>query len=194
MTLAVRKTMLFVEEIEREGGAGDDGPPLRRVAACAVITNPYAAPRPWSADLSELTGPSEALARRLGAMALDALGGRLEGFGKGAIVGTAGEQEHAVACITSAFGDPLREAIGGGKAWLPSTSKRAPAGTSIDLPTAYRHALGVRSHYDTITVAIADAPLPDEIVVCFAATNRGRINERLGGLRMADVTGNDGLR
>jgi hypothetical protein len=191
----MRKLVTFVEDILTEGGRGDEGGLLRRVAVGAVISNPYARPRAWSADLSELIEPSNDLARLLGATAVAALGDLpLESFGKGAIVGVDGEQEHAVACITSAFGDPLRETIGGGRAWLPSTTKRAPAGTSIDLPTAYRHALWVRSHYDTITFAVQDAPGPDEILVCLAVASRGRINERLGGLAKSDVRGEDGLR
>jgi hypothetical protein len=192
--LAMRKLVTFVETIHTEGGRSDAAGPLRRVAVGAVIANPYAAPRPWSHDLSELIEPSAELAAIIGAEAQRALGEPIEGFGKGAIVGMAGEQEHAVACITSAFGDALRIAIGGGKAWLPSTTKRAAAGASIDLPTAYRDALWVRSHYDTVTLAVADAPLPDEIVVCLAVTNRCRINERLGGLAKSDVKGDDGLR
>jgi hypothetical protein len=193
--LAVRKRVTFVEDVLTEGGSGDAGGVLRRVAVGAVIANPYARPRAWSADLSELVEPSTALAQSLAAAALHALGDLpLASFGKGAIVGLDGEQEHAVACITSAFGDPLRAAIGGGKAWLPSTTKRAPAGTSIDLPTAYRHALWVRSHYDTVTFAVQDAPLPDEILVCLAVCSRGRIHQRLGGLAEGDVVGEDGLR
>jgi len=189
----IRKVVVVVEEVHTEGGRGDDLGPLRKVAAAAVIRNPYAG-RPWSRDLSELVGPSADLARLLARRALDALGCPVEGFGKGAIVGLAGEQEHAVACLTSVFGDAFREAIGGGKAWLPSVTKRASAGTPIDIPTAYRHALWVRSHYDTVTIMVPDAPLPDEIMVCLAVTNRGRINERLGGLRKEEVKGEDGLR
>lgn len=189
----IRKIVVVVEEVHTEGGRSDDLGPLRKVAAAAVIRNPYAG-RPFSHDLRELVEPSAELARLLASRALDALGCQVEGFGKGAIVGLAGEQEHAVACLTSVFGDAFRETIGGGKAWLPSVTKRASAGTPIDIPTAYRHALWVRSHYDTVTIMVPDAPLPDEIMVCLAVTNRGRINERLGGLRKEEVKGEDGLR
>jgi hypothetical protein len=61
------------------------------------------------------------------------------------------------------------------------------------VPLAHKDALYVRSHYDTITVTLADAPLPDEIVVLFASATRGRLHARLGGLKAEDVVGQDGL-
>ena len=190
---AIRKIVVLVEEVIQEGGRSDKGGSLRKVAALAVIANPYAG-RPWSENLDELVHPSRELAALLAERAQEALGAEVESYGKGAIVGLAGEQEHANACLTTVFGDAFREAIGGGKAWLPSVTKRAAAGASMDIPLAYKDALWVRSHYDAITVAVADAPLPGEILVGLAVANRGRINARLGGLRKADVKGEDGLR
>lgn len=191
--LDIRKVVLYLEEVRSEGGRTDDAGPLRKVAALAVIRNPYAG-RPWSESLDELVGPSGELATLLAERALGALGGEVEGYGKGAIVGLGGEQEHANACLTSVFGDAFRDAVGGAAAWLPSVTKRAGAGAVMDIPVAYRQALWVRSHYDAITIGVPDAPLPDEIVVGLAVTNRGRINARLGGLAKADVKGEDGLR
>ncbi|HXG35786.1 MAG TPA: amino acid synthesis family protein [Dehalococcoidia bacterium] len=191
--LVTRKVIIVSEEVHSEGGKPDQGGPLRKVAALAVIANPYAG-RPWSENLDELVQPSKELAQLLAKRALGALGGPVESYGKAAIVGLAGEQEHANACLTSVFGDAFREAIGGGKAWLPSVTKRASAGTLIDIPLAYKDALWVRSHYDAITVAVPDAPLPEEILVGLAVANRGRINARLGGLRKEEVKGEDGLR
>jgi len=189
----VRKYILHVEEVHTEGGRGDEGGPLRKVAALAVVRNPYAG-RSWSESLDELVEPSGELAKQLAARALEALGAPAESYGKAAIVGLAGEQEHANACLTSVFGDAFRDGIGGGKAWLPSVTKRAAAGTALDIPVAYKDALWVRSHYDAVTVSVADAPGPDEILVGLAVTNRGRINARLGGLRKEEVKGEDGLR
>ena len=37
-------------------------------------------------------------------------------YGKAALIGTAGEQEHGVACLTTVYGNVLRDAVGGGKA------------------------------------------------------------------------------
>jgi Amino acid synthesis len=156
MPLDIRKLVVHLEEVRAEGGRGDAGGPLRKVAALAVVPNPYAG-RPWSGGLD-------------------------------------GEQEHANACITGVFGDALREAVGGGKAWLPSVTKRVPAGAAVDIPVCYRDAIWVRSHYDAVTVAVPDAPLAGELVVGLALTNRGRLNARLGGLAKEEVVGQDGLR
>ena len=102
--------------------------------------------------------------------------------------------EHANACVTGVFGDALRAAVGGGRAWLPSVTKRVPAGAPVDIPVCYKDAIWVRSHYDAVTVAVPDAPLPHELVVGLAVTNRGRLNARLGGLAKEEVVGQDGLR
>jgi hypothetical protein len=191
--MEIRKIVVISEEVLVEGGRPSARAPLRRAAAAAVVRNPYAG-RPWSEDLSELVEPSASLAQLLAERAGAALAVDVEGYGKAALVGMAGEQEHAVACLTSAFGDALREAIGGAKAWIPSVTKRGAPGASLDVPTAYRHALWVRSHYDTVTVWVGDAPAPEEIVVALAFTGGGRPHARLGGLAAADVVGEDGLR
>ena len=80
------------------------------------------------------------------------------------------------------FGDALREAVGGGLAWVPSVTKRCSAGETVDVPLAYKDELWVGSHADTITVRVPDAPAPDEIVVIAALASRGRLHARLGGL------------
>lgn len=183
----IRKLVTYCEEIRLEGGRDDDEGPLRKVACLGVIMNPYA-DRPWSAELDELVEMSGELGTALAERALDALGAPVEGYGKGAIVGLRGEQEHGNACLTSVFGDAFRAAIGGGEAWLPSVTKRAPAGSSIDIPTCYKDEIWVRSHYDTITVSVADAPIDDEIVVALAVANRGRINARLGGVTKEEAS------
>lgn len=189
----IRKLVVQVEEVRTEGGRGDAGGPLVKVVAAAVIHNPYAG-REWSQSLDELVEPSGQLATLLAERAVGALGAEVEGYGKAALVGIAGEQEHGNGCLTSVFGDAFRAIVDGAPAWIPSTTKRGSAGASLDIPTAYRHALWVRSHYDTLTLSIADAPAPDEIVVALAVTNRARINARLGGLRKDEVKGEDGLR
>ena len=191
--MEVRKIIVYLEEVCAEGGRSDDGGPLRKVAALAVIQNPYAT-RPWSADLGELVNDSSQLAELLVGRACTALSAPVESYGKGAIVGTAGEQEHANACLTSVFGDAFRQGIGGATAWLPSVTKRGAPGTSLDIPICYKDAIWVRSHYDAVTVSIGDAPLEDEILVGLAVANRGRINARLGGLRKEEAKGEDGLR
>lgn len=191
MTLAVRTWVIFVEEVHSDGGPPVD-PPLVKAAVAAVIRNPYAGR--WSDDLGKLIEPSAALARELVARCAGALGGsEAEGCGKGAIVGTAGEQEHGVACLTTPFGDAMRDGIGG-LTWVTSTTKVAAAGATLDVPLAYKRALFVRELYDTISVAIPGAPRPDEIAVIAAMSTRGRVHHRVGGLAKEDATAGDGLR
>ncbi|MEX0757949.1 MAG: amino acid synthesis family protein, partial [Tistlia sp.] len=104
-----------------------------------------------------------------------------------------GEQEHGVALLTTVFGNVLREAAGGGKAWISSMTKRAAPGTTIDVPLAHKDALYVRSHYDGMTLTLHDAPLPDEIAVICAYASSGRPNARVGGLAAGAIEGRDGL-
>jgi hypothetical protein len=167
-------------------------PPLRKVAAIAVIENPYAGR--YLDDLNPLIEASADLGRQLAALAVHAMEPHAaQSYGKAALVGTAGEQEHANAVLTTTFADPLRKAIGGGRAWIASFTKRGVAGTAIDVPLAYKDALYVRSHYDGMTIALPDAPQPDEIAVLVCLANRGRLNARVGGLTRDEAKGEDGL-
>lgn len=182
----IRKIVTVVEEILTEGGRAD-GAPLRKAAAMAVVPNPYAG-LAVTEDLSALVGPSAALGTLLGERVAAALGAPVQSYGKAALVGLAGEQEHAVACITTPFGDALRAAVGGGTAWLSSFTKRCGPGDPVDVPLAFKDEIWVRSHYDGITVRVPDAPGPGEIVVVAAVASRGRLHERLGGMTVAEAT------
>jgi Amino acid synthesis len=179
--VAVRKLVMVREEVLAEGGKADAGAPLIKVAALATIANPYVG-RPLSPELEELVAPSAAVGTLLGERAVAALDAPVESYGQAALVGLAGEQEHAAACLAGAFGDAFRETVGGGLAWLPSVTKRCTAGEAVDVPLAFKDELWVGSHYDTITVRVPDAPAPDEIVVIAAVASRGRLHARLGGL------------
>lgn len=190
MALQVRKWVSVVEEIHTDGGPELEQP-LRKAAVAAVIANPYAGR--WSDSLEELLEPSGELARELVARCVAVLGEPAQSCGKAAIVGTSGEQEHGVACLTTPFGDALRDGIDG-STWVTSTSKVAAAGASIDVPLAYKDALFVREFYDTVTVCVPDGPRADEIVVVAALANRGRPHHRVGGLAKEDATAGDGLR
>jgi hypothetical protein len=189
--LVVRRTLTIVDDLREEAGREAD-PPLRKVAAVAVVQNPYAGR--FVEDLQPLIDGSVEIGSDLARMAVAALGPHPgQSYGKAALVGLAGEQEHANALLTTAFANPLREALGGGKAWISSMTKRAAPGTSIDVPLASKDALYVRSHYDGMTLAVPDAPQADEIVVIVCVANRGRVNARVGGLRHGDIKGADGL-
>lgn len=189
--VAVRKTAVLVEDIHLEGGRSD-GKPLRRVAAMACISNPYAGSQvadinaliEYGAELGDL------LARRLLAQ-FDDDPARVESYGKGALVGVAGEIEHGYATITRPFATRVRAAFGNATAWMAANVKRGAAGATLDVPLAYKNALYVRSHYDTIEAGMPDGPLPGEIVVVLVGASRGRLHARIGGLRKEDAIGRD---
>lgn len=190
----VRKWFTHVEEVlANETGQAADGPALRRIVIAAAIHNPYAGR--FSEDLSDIVAKSDELGREFGRRVVEAAADTpIQSYGKAAVVGVSGEYEHGNAFLTQVFADPVREAVGGGKSWVPSTGKVAAAGTVIDIPLAHKDALYVRSNYDTISIAFGDAPRPDEVVVAFAFASRGRLHARLGGLAAEDVRGEDGLR
>ncbi|AYY14991.1 amino acid synthesis family protein [Actinobacteria bacterium YIM 96077] len=184
--LPIRKTFSQVEEVRQAAGATDTGGPLRKVAVCAVCTNPLAG-QGYVADLSPLIEPSGKIGSFLGAEAARLLGEPVESYGKGGLAGTAGEQEHVNAALTSVFGDAFRQAIGGGTAWITSATKVCAPGAVVDVPLAFKDEIWVRSHYDAMEVRIPDAPLPEEIVIIAAVANRGRINARVGGLSVDEA-------
>lgn len=178
-TANVRMFYVVCEEVLHAGGPRPEQP-LLKAAAAAVIQNPYSGA--FSDDLQQLIEYGSYLGDELGRRAVAALAGTsVQSYGKGAVVGVNGEQEHAVACLTSLFGDALRERVGGGKAWISSVTKVGGPGCSVDVPLAYKDELWIRSHYDAITVAVPGAPLPDEIVVWAAVASGGRPYPRVGG-------------
>jgi len=189
--MKIKRFYTVVEETFEEGGRDLDKP-LIRVAAAAVILNPMASI--FQEDLSELMDIGESLGQILGERAVASLGGDApESYGKGAIVGMNGEREHAAALLHPKLGAPLRKAVHGGKAIIPSAKKMGGPGTSIDIPLHYKDAMKVRSHFDAMELRIPDAPAPDEIVVVVAVTNAGRPHPRVGGLLLDNVKGEDGL-
>jgi hypothetical protein len=190
-----RKWHTYTEEtLTNEVGIPADGKPLRKIVLGAVIRNPYAN-GDFTQSLDEVVRNSAALGVEFGRRVNELLGGeKPESFGKACIVGTAGEYEHGNAFLTATFADPLREVLGGGKAWIASTGKRGGPGTAIDIPLAHKDALYVRSHYDTVTVTFPDGPNPDEVLILIAVATRGRLHARLGGIPVDKIEGKDGLR
>ncbi|MEE2654610.1 MAG: amino acid synthesis family protein [Pseudomonadota bacterium] len=190
--MQVRKIITAIEETYSEAGKISEVP-LRKVAVIAVLKNPFANV-PYQQDLSSLTEASEDIGKRITEKAGSAMEPyTIESYGKASVVGTAGEQQHGSAMVTTIYGNVMRDAAGGGAAWISSTSKRMEAGGIIDIPLAHKDALYVRSHYDTMTVMIPDAPLPDEIAVICCFANRGQLNARVGGLKVNGIKGKDGL-
>jgi hypothetical protein len=185
MHIKIRRTFVVIEERREEAGRVSNLP-LRKVAAVAVVENPFAGR--YVEDLKLMIEGSVPLGKELGALALSAMGGYdVQSYGKGGIVGLNGEQEHANALLTTAFANPIRDLLGGGEAWISSFTKKAGPGTAIDIPMNHKDDVYVRSHYDGMTLVLADAPMPDEAAVIFCLANRGRLNARVGGLSHEDV-------
>lgn len=193
--LHIRKWYSFCDEtLATESGQIADGDTLLvRVVIGAALRNPFAGR--FEPDMTPAIRASVALGQEFGRRLVASLGGRpVESYGKACVVGTNGDYEHGNAFLTTDFANPLRAALGGGKAWIPSTGKRGGPGTPIDIPFAHKDALYVRSHHDTLTIGLPDAPGPDEILLLFAAATRGRLHARLGGIAASQITGEDGLR
>src|SRR4029077_16042030 len=183
--ISIRRTYVIVEERREEAGqpAIDR---LRRTAVVAVVSNPCAGR--FVADLKPMIEASVDIGHEMAEMMLAAFGQyEIQSYGKGGIVGVAGEQEHANAMLTTAFANPFRDAVGGGDAWISSFTKMGPPGSSIDIPMNHKDDVYVRSHYEGMRVSVPDAPKADEIALIFCIANRGRLNARVGGLTHAEV-------
>ena len=192
--LAIRKLVTVVDEVLVEMGQ-QVIPPTRRAVAMAVIQNPFSGR--FEVDLRELIEIGEELGHLLTEKAVAALGvlpAEVESFGKAAIVGEAGEIEHAAAILHPKLGSPMRAVLGGGAALVPSAKKRGRVGSVIDVPLGHCNAAFVRSHFDAMEVSIADAPRANEILVVVAVTDSGRPLARVGGLTKDAIIGQDGLR
>ena len=194
MKAKIRKIVTVVEETLTEAGR-DIAPPTRRAAAIAVIANPFAGR--YVEDLSELMDVGEELGALLGERAVKALGidgTKAESYGKAAAVGSNGELEHAAAILHPKLGAPLRKVLGKGAALVPSSKKRGGPGVALDIPLGHKDAAYVRSHFDGMEVRVVDAPAADEIMVAVAVTDSGRPLPRVGGLKVSEIKGEDGLR
>ena len=189
----VRKFLVSVEEVFHEGGPVAEVPP-RRGAVLAVIENPYAGR--YHADILPFMDDLRPLGLLMAQKLLDALGevaATIEGYGKGAIVGEAGELEHG-ALWHAPGGYAMREVLGDAKAIVPSTKKVGGPGARLDVPVTHVNASYVRSHFDAIEVGVTDAPRANEIVLALVMTTGPRVHSRAGGLEANDVKGQDGLR
>ncbi|WP_154872193.1 amino acid synthesis family protein [Paraburkholderia terricola] len=194
MAIKLRKLIVQVDETRIEMGQAIE-PPTRRAVAIAVIDNPYAGR--YEPKLDALIEAGEELGGLLGNKCVEALGiepGDAQSYGKAAIVGEAGELEHAAAILHPKLGAPLRVAVEKGAALVPSAKKMGTLGTAIDVPLGHKDAAFVRSHFDAIEARVADAPRANEIVVAVAVTASGRPLPRIGGLQVSEIKGEDGLR
>ena len=192
-SVEVRKRVTIIEDIFHEGGPVAEIP-YRRGAILSVIKNPFAGR--FVEQIEGFSNDLKPLGLEMAKALIEALGGdpkRIEGYGKGAIVGTAGEIEHG-ALWHAPGGYAMREALGGALAIVPSAKKVAGPGARLDVPITHIDASYVRSHFDAIEVGLADAPRADEMLLVLAMTTGARVHDRAGGLKASEIKGLDGLR
>ena len=190
--LNLRKSAFSLEEIFHEGGPAPKVP-LRRAAAVAVIENPFAGR--YEPEIQWFMEDLKPLGLQMATRLVQMLGGadQIEGYGKGAIVGEAGELEHG-ALWHAPGGYAMRELLNNSNAIVPSTKKVAGVGGRLDVPITHINASYVRSHFDAMEVGLNDAPKAHEIALVLVMSTGPRIHDRAGGLAAADVKGEDGLR
>ena len=175
--MTARKILYVKEQILAE--AGQAAPrPVSRAAAIAVIANPFSGR--FVEDLSDLFDIGAGLGEALMPQAAALLDGAPLAYGKAAIVGVNGDLEHAAAVLHPKLGKPMRAALGGGEAIIPSTTKVGAAGTPIDVPLANKDNIWSFDELDTLTLFVPDGPRPDEIVVIMAVSDGGRPQPRVG--------------
>ena len=174
--MQIRQIVVVCDTTNSEGGLPSLRP-VTRVAACAVIHNPLA--KTARDDVSELIPYGVELGDLLVRKALSMLPNPPVAYGKAAIVGVDGDMEHGVAIVHPRMGKPVRDAIGGGKALIPSNVKVAAAGTLIDVPLGDRDDPWLFDNIDTMTVMVPGAPRSDEIVVILVLSDSGRPRPRV---------------
>ena len=190
--LSLRKTAYSVEEIFHEGGP-TPGIPLRRAAGIAVIENPFAGR--YEPDIQWFMEDLKPLGLQLASRLVEMLGGanQIEGYGKGAMIGEAGELEHG-ALWHAPGGYAMRALLNDSNAIVPSTKKVCGVGGRLDVPITHINASYVRSHFDAMEVGLNDAPKANEMAVVLVMSTGARIHDRAGGLAAKDIIGEDGLR
>ena len=189
----VRKVVRVREEVFHEGGPRAEVP-LRRVAALAVIRNPFAGK--YVEQIADFMNDLNPLGLEMAKLLVGELGGNaliVEGYGKGAIVGAGGELEHGALWHVPG-GYAMRQILNGAKAIVPSAKKVGGPGTRLDVPITHISASYVRSHFDAMEVGIPDAPRADEMVLVLVMTTGARVHARVGGLQASEIKGQDGLR
>ncbi|OYW52460.1 MAG: hypothetical protein B7Y84_15810 [Azorhizobium sp. 32-67-21] len=191
--IKIRKRLVILEDIFHEGGPAA-ATPRKRGAILTVIENPFAGRyvEDIAGFMDDLTPLGVAMAGEL----LAALGGdaaAIDGYGKGAIVGAAGEIEHGALWHVPG-GYAMREILGDAKAIVPSTKKVGGPGTRLDVPITHTNASYVRSHFDAMEVGVPDGPKANEIALVLVMTCGARVHARVGGLAADKIKGEDGLR
>jgi len=190
--MQTRKILVNVEEIWHEGGPVV-AEPLRKASALAIIENPFAGQ--YHEEIAHYMEDLKPLGLMLAQKLIDALGGasNVKGYGKGAIVGEAGEIEHGALWHVPG-GYAMRELLGDAKAIVPSTKKVGGCNTRLDIPITHINAAYVRSHFDAMEVGCNDGPKANELLLALVMSTGARVHDRVGGLHADDIEGIDGLR
>ena len=190
--LKLRKTIESLEEIWHEGGPVA-GKPYKRAWIMAVIENPFAGR--YEPDIQPFMDDLRPLGLEMAEQLATALGGsdKIEGYGKGSLVGAGGELEHG-ALWHAPGGYAMREVLSGTKAIVPSAKKVGGVGARLDVPITHINASYVRSHFDSMEIGLNDAPRADELLFALVMTTGPRIHSRSGGLEAWDIKGEDGLK
>ncbi len=189
----VRKSMISVEEIFHEGGPAT-AEPVKHAVAISVINNPFAGQ--YVEEIQGFMDDLTPLGQNMAAELIEALGGDnsvVDGYGKGALVGSAGELEHGALWHVPG-GYSMREQLPKSLAIVPSTKKVGSPGSRLDIPITHCNASYVRSHFDAVEVGINDAPRANELLLVLVMTCGGRVHSRVGGLAAKDIEAEDGLR
>lgn len=192
MKLDVRKIATGLEEVRHDGGLPLAKPILKGWIG-VVVKNPFAGR--YVDDVTPMMEPLKPIGLEISQRLIAALGGadRIETYGKGAIVGGAGEIEHSALWHVPG-GYAMREALGKALAIVPSAVKMGTFGTLLDIPLHHKDACYVRSHFDAVTAMMADAPRTDEIAFFLAMATGGRPHARMGGLTVEQISKWDGQR
>jgi len=191
-SINTRKIVISIEEIFHEGGPQAQQP-LLKGCALAVIENPFA--NRYVEEIAGFMDELKPLGLMLAQRLIEALGtpDDIQGYGKGAIVGSAGEIEHGALWHVPG-GYAMRELLGDAKAIVPSTKKVGGVGARLDIPVTHINASYVRGHFDAMEVGCNDAPKANELMLALVMTTGGRVHDRVGGLKVEDIKGEDGLR
>jgi hypothetical protein len=181
-----RHITVISQDVLSEGGR-ELTTPCKRVAACGVLHNPHAGQPPLD-DFTGLVDLSVEAGKVLTSRALEALGSlKPRGYGKAVIVGTSGDLEHGASMIHVRIGLAMRQGAGGGPALIPGNGKVGPAGTSIDVIFGGLEDGWDYDAMDSMTVSVADAPRPDEVLLVVAFLGGTRPNARIKGASEAQV-------
>ena len=188
VTCGIRKVVVYREQIVTESGVAPRHP-AQQATVAIVMRNPWVGTGPTQDLTAETQRIAPVLARVVTDELIGAIGdvGGIEAFGKAAIVGTAGEIEHGGALIhTPYFGNLVREILQG-ESIICFADTRADAGEALVVPLWHKTAAATRSHYQTVTTRVSDAPRSDELVIVAAASTGPRPHPRIGDLSLIHI-------